>query len=263
MSKNKSSLVKVCLGILLITGLLNCSCKKSPEAGSSGQARQQNEEKVKEDSTKTNSAEPEMVLLETELPRPTFVGTPANISGVTNLLKPRPQGQDRPPFYVPAGTKNVALGKPVSATDEQPIIGDIEMITDGDKEAMDGSYVELAPFLQNVTIDMGAQYEIYAILLWHYHKQPLVYFDVIVQGADDSDFLTNVRTLFNNDIDNSAGLGTGEDKHYVETAEGKLIDAKGQRARYVRLYSNGSNINELNHYIEVEVFGVPVSQNTK
>ncbi len=263
MSKNNSLLVKVCLGVFLITGLLNCSCKKSPEAGSSGQARQQNEEKVKEDSTKTNSAEPEMVPLETKLPRPTFVGTPANIRGVTNLQEPRPQGKDRPPFYVPAGTKNVALGKPVSATDEQPIIGDIEMITDGDKEATDGSYVELAPFLQNVTIDLGAQYEVYAILLWHYHKQPIVYFDVIVQVAEDSDFLTNVRTLFNNDIDNSASLGTGENKHYIETAEGKLIDAKGQRTRYVRLYSNGSNINELNHYIEVEVFGVPVSQNTK
>ena len=40
-------------------------------------------------------------------------------------------------------------------------------------------------------------------------------------------------------------------------SEGKLVDARGSRARYVRLYSNGSNANELNHYIEVEVFGRP------
>jgi hypothetical protein len=46
--------------------------------------------------------------------------------------------------------------------------------------------------------------------------------------------------------------------NYVETYEGKLIDAKGVRARYVRLYSNGNSSNELNHYIEVEVFGTPV-----
>jgi hypothetical protein len=45
--------------------------------------------------------------------------------------------------------------------------------------------------------------------------------------------------------------------HYVETSEGKLIDAKGVRARYVRLHSQGNNSNDLNHYIEVEVFGKP------
>ena len=46
--------------------------------------------------------------------------------------------------------------------------------------------------------------------------------------------------------------------HYVETAEGKLIDAKGVQGRYVRLYSKGNNNNDLNHYIEVEVYGKPV-----
>ena len=131
------------------------------------------------------------------------------------------------------------------------------MVTDGDKQAADGSFVELGPFLQHVTIDLGAQYDIYAILLWHYHKQARVYSDVVVQIADDPDFITNVRTLFNNDLDNSAGLGIGNDMHYVETAEGKLIDAKGHQARFVRLYSKGNSSNELNHYIEVEVFGKP------
>jgi hypothetical protein len=79
-----------------------------------------------------------------------------------------------------------------------------------------------------------------------------------VQTADDPDFITNVNTVFNNDHDNSAGMGVGKDKHYVETSEGKLVDAKGVQGRYVRLYSNGNNGNDLNHYIEVEVFGKPV-----
>jgi len=78
---------------------------------------------------------------------------------------------------------------------------------------------------------------------------------VIVQTADDPDFVTNVTTLFNNDIDNSAGLGVGTDMHYVETHKGELIDAKGARARYVRLYSNGNSADDLNHYVEVEVYG--------
>ncbi|MFQ6035998.1 MAG: hypothetical protein ACE5NM_09165, partial [Sedimentisphaerales bacterium] len=133
-----------------------------------------------------------------------------------------------------------------------------EQITDGDKEAADGSYVELGPFLQHVTIELGAEHEIYAIVIWHYHKQARVYFDVVVQVAGDPDFTANVKTVFNNDIDNSAGLGVGKDKHYVETNEGKLIDAKGVRGRYVRLYSNGNTTNDLNHYIEVEVYGKPV-----
>ncbi|OHB77298.1 MAG: hypothetical protein A2Z25_10600 [Planctomycetes bacterium RBG_16_55_9] len=50
----------------------------------------------------------------------------------------------------------------------------------------------------------------------------------------------------------------GTDMHYVETHKGELIDAKGTKARYVRLYRNGNNNNDLNHYIEVEVYGKPV-----
>jgi len=184
-----------------------------------------------------------------------FVGTPQNMN-VPNLEKPL--GKLRDPFLAPAGTKNVALDKPVASTDEEPVIGEIDQITDGDKEAADGSYVELGPFLQHVTIDLGAPHTIYAIVVWHFHKQPRVYFDVIVQVADDANFVKNVKTVYNNDIDNSAGLGVGTDKHYVETMEGRLIDTKGIQGRYVRCYSNGNNNNDLNHYIEVEVYGIPV-----
>ena len=189
-----------------------------------------------------------------------FIGTPQNLK-VPNLEKPL--GKARPPFLAPVGTKNVALGKPISSTDEEPIIGEIELINDDDREAADGCYVELGPFLQHITIDLEAKYNIYAIVVWHFHKQPRIYFDVVIQTANDPDFVKDVKTIFNNDIDNSAGLGVGKDKHYVETAEGKLIDAKGVQARYFRLYSNGNNNNDLNHYIEVEVYGTPVSEKTK
>ena len=195
------------------------------------------------------------IPLKIELPMPMFTTGPANYK-TSNLRTPRLAR--RPPFLVPAGTTNVALGKSVAASDEEPIIGEIEMITNGDKEAADGSYVELAPFLQHVTIDLETQHEIFAVLVWHYHKQARAYLDVIVQTADDPDFITNVKTLFNNDIDNSAGLGVGTDMHYVETHKGELIDAKGVTARYVRLYSNGNSNDDLNHYIEVEVYGRPV-----
>jgi hypothetical protein len=202
-----------------------------------------------------NKNKTRLVPLEIKLPRAMFEGTKENIR-VSNLRKL--DQDDRPPFLAPAGTKNVALGKPVASSDEEPIVGEIEMITDGDKEAADGSFVELGPMLQHVTIDLETPHEIFAVVVWHYHKQPRAYLDVIVQTADDSDFIMNVRTLFNNDADNSAGLGAGTDMNYIETNKGELINAKGVKARYVRLYSNGNNSNDLNHYIEVEVYGKPV-----
>ena len=190
-----------------------------------------------------------------KLPKPVFIGTPQNMQ-VPNLEKPL--GKPRPPFLAPAGTKNVALKKTVHSSDEMPIIGDLTLITDGDKEANEGSFVELGPFKQQVTIDLGSRHEIYAIVVWHYHNQPRVYFDVVVQVSDDKDFIKDVKTVFNNDHDNSSGLGAGKDMNYVETAEGKLIDTKGVQGRYVRLYSKGNTNNDLNHYTEVEVYGKPV-----
>ncbi|MCA9245144.1 MAG: hypothetical protein KDA32_14390, partial [Phycisphaerales bacterium] len=69
--------------------------------------------------------------------------------------------------------------------------------------------------------------------------------------------LKDVTTVYNNDHDNSSGMGVGTDKEYWETFEGRLIDGKGAKGRYVRLYSNGSTEDDQNHYTEVEVFATP------
>jgi hypothetical protein len=74
--------------------------------------------------------------------------------------------------------------------------------------------------------------------------------------SDDADFITGVQTVFNNDHDNSSGLGIGRDKEYIETNEGRLIDPRGVKARYIRLYSNGNTSNDMNHYVEVEIYGM-------
>jgi hypothetical protein len=203
----------------------------------------------------TAQAGAKLVPIPIQLPKPMFEGTPQNVRGIANLQKPL--GRPRDPFLAPAGVVNVAKGKKVESTDMEPIIGEIDQITDGDKKGAEGSYVELGPEKQAVTIDLGAPHEVYAVLFWHFHRTARVYLDVIVQLADDAAFTKNVRTVFNNDHDNSSGLGAGSDMNYVETAEGKLVDAKGARARYVRLYSRGSNANELNHYVEVDVYGRP------
>jgi len=136
-----------------------------------------------------------------------------------------------------------------------PITGTVEMIVDGNKEATEGSVVELGPFEQWVVVDLEDEYELYAIVFWHFHKTARVYHDVVVQVSKDPEFITDVTTLFNNDMDNSLGLGVGQDKHYIDKAKGKLVDAKGTRARYVRLWSQANNQNDYSHYVEVEVYG--------
>lgn len=196
----------------------------------------------------------DLVPLPLELPKPLFVGTPVPIK-VPNLEKP--SGAKRPPFLAPAGTVNLSKGKTVTASDTFPVIGDIPFVTDSDKDGSEGTFVEFGPGVQWVQVDLGAPATLRAIVCWHFHAQARVYHDVVVQASDDADFKTGVTTLFNNDHDNSAGLGAGKDMAYVETSEGRLIDAKGVRARYVRLYSNGNTTSELNHYVEVEVFGQP------
>jgi hypothetical protein len=219
---------------------------------------------------------------------------------------------------VPAGATNVALKKRVTASDSDPVPGSLELITDGDKDGTDGSYVGFGPgkqwvqidlgndhaihaiavwhyhaearvyrgvvvqvsddpdFIKNVQtifnndqnnslglgtgkqwvqVDLGKEYAIYAVVLWHYHSEGRVYHAVVGQVSDDPDFIKNVQTIFNNDQNNSLGLGAGKDYEYIETNEGRLIDAKGVKGRYVRFYSKGNTSNEMNHYTEIEVFG--------
>ena len=194
------------------------------------------------------------VVLKTQLPPPLFVGTPVPLN-VPNL-EPPIKGK-RPDFYGPAGTINLAKNKKVTSSDSNPDTGTLDMIDDGDKDGNEGSWVELGPGKQWVQIDLAKDANIYAVLIWHFHSQARVYRDVVVQVSDDPTFNSGVNTIFNSDFSNELGLGAGKNQNYIETYQGKLIDAKGATGRYVRLYSNGNTSNKLNHYIEVEVWGKP------
>ena len=198
--------------------------------------------------------EQEKEVLKLELPKPMFVGTPKDIR-TPNLE--RPTGAKRGPFYVPAGTELISQGRPVTSSDMMPIIGELDFVTDGEKSGEEGCFVELGPGLQWVQIDLGDVYQLQAIVIWHFHNQARVYRDIVVQVSNDPDFITDVKTVYNNDHDNSAGLGVGRDKEYIETYEGRIIDPAGAEGRYVRLYSNGNTSNDMNHYVEAEVYGLP------
>jgi len=214
--------------------------------------------KDKKDETKSVPSAPasgDLVPLVLKLPPPAFKGTPKDLQ-LSSFVEPM-SDKPRPPMMVPPGLKNLAKDAKLTSSDKNATASVLEKITDGDKEASDQSIIFLRKGSQWVQMDLGAPAELFAILIWHAHNTAKVYHGVVVQLSDDPDFLKDVRTIFNNDQLNASGLGVGTDREYFETFEGKLIDAKGAKARYIRFYCKGSTESALNEYTEIEVYGRP------
>lgn len=176
-------------------------------------------------------------------------------------VKPcEPEMLEVPLIMVPENTINLSKGKPVTSSDDLPVIGDLESITDGNKSLAENE-VEIIGGLQWVQIDLKHECDISVIWIWHsFDVQQktckIAFRDVIVQVSNNEKFKETVRTVFNNDTDNSAKLGKGDDKAYIETRFGKPIVMETPiKGRYVRLYSNGNDRQQANTYLEVEVFG--------
>lgn len=197
------------------------------------------------------AADDALVELKLELPPAALVGTPQPIRVPAERLAPA----KNPTLKIPRGCTNLALGKPVSASDPNPVIGELAYLTDGDKDGDEGYEVELAPGAQWIQIDLGESAEIHAIALWHYHRQKRVYHDVVILVSDDPAFAKGAVVVFNNDFDDTLKFGRGEDRLYVETRAGKLVPVNGARGRYVRFYSRGNTSDGSNHYIEAEIYG--------
>lgn len=195
--------------------------------------------------------------LKLDYPKPMFVGTPVPTGSIPNMEKPDPEAVKKRDLKVPKGTTNVAKGKKVSSSDPAPIIGSLDLVTDGDADGADGNYVELAPGTQWVQVDLGATHDIWKVVLWHFHKNTAVYFNVVVQVSDDPEFKKGVTTLFNNDAEDKLKLGKGADKNYIETNHGRFIEGNGAKGRYVRCWSAGNSANEMNHYVDLQVYGTP------
>ena len=200
------------------------------------------------------SAADDLAPLPLKLPMPTLKGTPPEVPKGPNI-EPPPE-KPRPPFMAPKGVSNVALGKKVTSS-IKPFTGELSQVTDSKKEPDDDQVVEMRRGKQWVQVDLGENYKIYAMVIWHDHRRLQVFHDVIVQVADDPDFTQNVKTIYNSDVDNSAGLGIGTDKEYFETNQGRPFDAKGVVARYVRCYTAGSSLSAINACQEIEVYALP------
>ena len=86
----------------------------------------------------------DMKPLKLDVPPSQLEGTPVpvKLAGQTPVEEPNPIPR------VPADVKNIALKKAVTASDDFPLEGDLEFITNGDKGSSQGSYVELTGGLQ-------------------------------------------------------------------------------------------------------------------
>ena len=76
------------------------------------------------------------VVLNIVLPKAMFKGTPVPMNE-PNIELGRKDGVQRPAIKVPEGTVNLALKKPVNSNEPLPVIGDLDMVTDGDKDGED------------------------------------------------------------------------------------------------------------------------------
>ena len=137
--------------------------------------------------------------------------------------------------------------------------GSIENQTDPRPGTDPLGYIDSTSGFTWLAFDLGAEYNLTSIRMWHYYPDQRIYKDVIVQVSDDPTFTSGVTTVFNNDADNSAGFGAGTDAEYAESVDGKTIafEASG---RYVRTSANGSNKNANSHWVEFEVYGTPFEE---
>lgn len=188
------------------------------------------------------------------LPKPTFEGTPIDVRSPHREAY-RGEGVPPPPLLVPEGTRLLSRGCPVVASDSRAKGRELALVTDGVKQYSPAAYLELAPGVQWVQIDLGTNAAVYAVCIWRERPEQRVYRDTIVQVSANAAFTGDVSTLFNNDYDGSAGLATGTDKEYFEDHFGKRIAGHGTMARFVRVTSNGNTSDPYNHFTEIEVYG--------
>lgn len=154
---------------------------------------------------------------------------------------------------------NVALGKTV--TSDSGSTSTLSAATDGSKDTYSYANENSGGTGHYFQIDLGDSFKIDTIVLWRYFADQRTYEDVIVQISNSSTFASGVTTVYNNDTDNSAGFGIGSSLIYRERSSGKTMSFFPTEARYVRVYSNGSNINDYNHIVEIEVWTTSATEN--
>jgi hypothetical protein len=119
----------VCLALILVATAAMVGCRRGQPAGGRPSTTTGGSGSFGETTGNAN-----LVAIDIVLPAPAFRGTPVP-GKEPNVEAPR-EGP-RKPFLAPEGTLNLARGKPVGCSDPAPVSGEVDFVTDGDKEASD------------------------------------------------------------------------------------------------------------------------------
>ena len=122
--------------------------------------------------------------------------------------------------------------------------------------SLDLGRLDVGPGRQYVQINLASTKTVNSLVVVRDHGARRIYENVVWQLSDNPAFPPEATvTVFNNDHGNVHGLDLGEttDGEYLETENGRYVRFAPVPARYVRLYSNGSNYDDRNRYLEVLV----------
>jgi hypothetical protein len=116
------------------------------------------------------------------------------------------------------------------------------MVTDGCLLSLSETHVDITGDGEPkyVQVDLGAVKKIAEIRVWHYHADERTYNNTKTEVSKDG---VAWETVFD-----SATKGT-----YKETATGHRISFDTKEVRYVRDWVNGSDKNQSNHWVEIQI----------
>jgi len=183
------------------------------------------------------------------------------------LAEGGPQGAavEQASFAVVNVARNKAVTTNAPTTSGQPLSALTDGVTARDKYVL----YSVATGPKWAQVDLGRAYDVERLNVrsdWGSSASVYRYArDVVVQLSNDPDFASGVVTVFNNDGDNSSGLGVGTDAEYLEPADGSGKDiylSTPVNARYVRFWANGhirvnGQLNLVNTPIEIEAYADP------
>lgn len=145
---------------------------------------------------------------------------------------------------VPSGREyaNIAIGRPVHVPGLNTINGGsptAQVVTDGVVGADTSQLVRgQAGADAYCEIDLGSVHRINRVKIWHYYGDPRTYYSPRTEVSQDGVKWEVVS----------------KPAQYVETSAGHERIFYPRPARYVRDYISGSNANNLNHWVEMEVY---------
>lgn len=141
---------------------------------------------------------------------------------------------------------------PTSST-SSAVAGELAKITNGDNN----SWCDLGGSgPHEVTVDLGVVKTLRQIKVWGLFHNTRMYSDRIVRISENG---SDWYTIFNNDSDNSAGVGIGTHSEYIETQDGKVFTIPDINAQYIQVWSGDDNLGGNATLVEIEAFESIVS----